>query len=80
MFGFLRRIKEHPRRGVALRVSVELPRRCEAEGPERHPSATLRRSVAVLRRDVGTVHRGKIFGFCFRAPRICAPIVGGPNK
>ena len=75
MLGFLRRIKEHPRRGVALRASVGLPRRDEAEGLERHPSATLRRSVAVLRRDVGTVHRGKNFLFYFRAPRICAPIV-----
>ena len=37
-------------------------------------------SVALLRRGVNTVHRGKIFGFLFRKSCIRAPIVWDPNK
>ena len=35
----------------------------------------LRRSVAVLRRRVATIHSEHISDFCFRTPRICTPIV-----
>ena len=68
MFGFLRRSEE-------LCRNVGLPRRNEVEEPERPP--WLCYGVALLHRGVGTVHRGKIFGFCFRAPRFCVPIVLG---
>ena len=62
MFGFLRLSEEHPRRGVALRYSMGLPRRGEVEGPERAPPR-LRRSVAVLRRGVDTIHTRKFSDF-----------------
>ena len=54
-----------------LRRSKGHPRR------EGRSVAVLRCSEA-LRRGVGTVHRGKIFGFCFQTSRIRAPIVWGP--
>ena len=66
MFGFLRRSKEHPRRDIALRRNVGLPRRDEAEGPKAPPRATLRHRHCSLREN---------FGFLFRKSRIRTPIV-----
>ena len=62
MFGFLRLSEEHPRRGVALRCSMGLPRRGEAKGPERAPPRP-RRSVAVLRHGGDTVNTRKFLDF-----------------
>ena len=62
MFGFLRRSEGHIRCGVALRLNVGLPDRGKVEGPKSTP-----RPSGTLRRGVGTVHRGKFFGFCFES-------------
>ena len=68
--GPLRRNKGHPRRGVALRCSEGCLAAASPKGQKGsfrlHCSvAMLCHSVAVLRRGVDTVHRGKILGFLF---------------
>ena len=71
--GSIRLSVGHPRRDVALRRSVG----CLATARLREAKLALLGTlgVALLCRGVDTIHRGKIFGFCFRAPRIHILIV-----
>ena len=69
----LRCSKGHPRQGEVLRCSEGLPRRGEAEGLEKAPSCSPRRSPASPRRS-HCLQWAKIF-ILFRKSRISAPIV-----
>ena len=67
--GLLRCSVRNPRRSIALRYSLGYL----AAARPRCQIGTSR-----VRHGVATVHREQISDFCFRTPRIRAPIVEGP--
>ena len=85
-FGLLCLSIGNPRRSVDLHQGVECLAaarlRCQNGTPRVHHGVSklrcgegLRRSVAVLRRGVPTVHRGQNFEFLFRKSSFCTSIV-----
>ena len=69
----LKRAKRKSGKKRALSLQRRAPSQRRSPTPQQGRRA--KKATPQVPCGIGTVHRGKIFGFCFRAPRICTPIV-----